>query len=109
MNNVWTWFLLAAFLLAPSHQSTPTPSHDSGVMLAAISFNARMAGMGSGKKAANDPVFVEPFARLTSSGEWQSLPCFADRDGRRYDDGQQAACSKFAKEYLSKPHTYTVV
>lgn len=108
MNNIWTWLLLVS-LMASSQQPMPTSSHGSGVMLAAVSPDARMAGMGSGKKTAKDAAFVEPFARLTSSGDWQSLPCFADRDGRRYDENQQAACAKFASEYLSKPHTYTVV
>jgi len=108
MNNIWTWLLLVS-LMASSHQSTSTSLHDSGVMLVAVSPDGHMSGMGSGKKTAKGAAFVEPFARLTSSGDWQSLPCFADRDGRRYDENQQAACSKFGSEYLSKPHTYTVV
>lgn len=109
MKNVWTWFLIAVSLLAPSDQSAPTSSNDSGAMLAAVSANARMPGIGSGKVVARGAAFVEPFARLTPSGEWQSLACFADRDGKHYDENQRAACSKFEKEYLSKPHTYTVV
>jgi hypothetical protein len=110
MNNVWTWVLLAVSLMALSQQSMPTSSHDSGVMLAAVSLDPRMLGMGSGKENAKGTAYVEPLARLTSSGEWQSLPCFADRDGKQYAANQQeAACSKFERQYLSKPHTYTVV
>jgi len=78
-------------------------------MLAAVSPDARMLGMGSGKGNAKDAAFVEPLARLSSSGEWQSLPCFADRDGKKYAANQEEDCSKFEREYLSKPHTYTVV
>ena len=39
-------------------------------------------------------------ARLTQSGEWKSLPCGPDN---------QKNCLKFAHEYLSKPHSYTVI
>jgi hypothetical protein len=107
--DVGSSVLLAVSLMVLSQQSMPTSSHDSGVMLAAVSLDARMLGMGSGKENAKGAAFVEPLARLTSSGEWQSLPCFADRDGKRYAANQQEACSKFEREYLSKPHTYTVV
>jgi hypothetical protein len=109
MNNFWTWLLLTVSVMTLSH-SMPTPTQrSSGVMLVAVSRDAYMLGAGSfGKESEKGAVFVEPFAQLTSSGEWQSLPCFADRDGRRYAD-QHNACSKFEQEYLSKPHAYAVV
>lgn len=108
MNNISARFLLAASLIASWQQPMRTSTNDSGVMLAAASHNARMLG-GPSKESTKDAVFVEPIARLTPSGEWQSLPCFADRDGRRYNENQRAACLKFEQEYLRKPHTYTVV
>jgi len=43
---------------------------------------------------------VEPLGYLTQSGEWKALPCGKDRP---------KTCPRFAREYLSKPHTYTVV
>jgi len=78
-------------------------------MLAAVSRDAYTLGAGSpGKETANGEVFVEPVARITPSGDWQALPCFADRDGRHYAN-QQTACSQFEEDYVKKPHTYTVV
>lgn len=110
MNSFWIWLLLTVPFAASSEHFVPTAAQASGgAMLAAVSRDARMLGMGSGKGAATGATFVEPFARLTSSGEWQSLACFADRDGKRYDENQRAACLKFEREYLSEPHSYTVV
>jgi hypothetical protein len=109
MNNVWTWFLLMFFLMTSSQESMPTSSHHADAMLAAVSPDARMLGMSSGKGNGKGAAFVEPLARISSSGEWQSLPCFADRDGKKYAANQEEDCSKFEREYLSKPHTYTVV
>jgi hypothetical protein len=108
MNNFWTWLLLTVSVMASSH-SVPTPAQGSGVMLAAVSRDAYTLGAGSlGKETATGEAFVEPVARITPSGDWQGLPCFADRDGRHYSD-QQTACSQFEGEYLKKPHTYRVV
>jgi hypothetical protein len=109
MNNSWKWFLLAISLIAISEKSRPTSPQESDVMLVAVSHDARMLGLGPEKENAKGTAFVEPLARLTSSGEWKSLPCFADRDGKKYAATQQEDCSKFEKVYLSKPHTYTVV
>ena len=106
MNNVWTWFVLAVSLLALSQNSVPTSAPDSGVIIAAVSRDARMLGMG-GQKPAKNVAFIEPLARLTPSREWQNLPCFADSDGKKYLN--QNDCLQFGREYLSKPHTYTVV
>jgi hypothetical protein len=108
MNNSWAWLLLTVSVVASSQHSVPTSDQRSDVMLAAVSRDARMRGTGFGKESEKGTVYVEPFARLTPSGEWLSLPCFADRDGKHYAD-QQNACSQFEREYLSKPHTYTVV
>jgi len=71
-------------------------------MLAAVSRDQSMlsGGIGSEKLIAKGSAFVEPLARLTLSGEWQSLPC---------DPNYQSTCPQFEQEYLSKPHTYTVV
>ena len=43
---------------------------------------------------------VEPIAQITSLGEWESLPC----NSRNNKD-----CIRFEGEYLSKPHSYTVI
>jgi hypothetical protein len=105
MNNFWAWLLLT--VVASSQHSVPTPAQDPGVVLAAVSRDARTLGMGSGKQSAKGAAFIEPLARLTPSGEWQNLPCFADTDGKHYLN--QNACLEFEREYLRKPHTYSVV
>lgn len=71
-------------------------------MLAAVSRIDSMlsGGISSDKWTGRGTVVVEPLARLTSSGEWKSLACSA---GKRND------CLKFAREYLNRPHSYTVV
>ena len=107
MNNFWAWLLLTISVMASSQHSVPTPVQDSGVMLAAVSRDVRVFRMSLGVDTAKGPVYVEPLARLTPSGEWRSLPCFADTDGKHYLNPN--ACSEFEQEYLSKPHTYTVV
>jgi hypothetical protein len=107
MNKFWTWLLLTISVMASSRHSVPTGDQASGVMLAAVSVDARLFRMSLGAETAKGPAYVEPLARLTPSGEWQSLPCFADRDGKHPAD--QNACLEFERGYLSKPHTYTVV
>ena len=105
--SIWRSLVLTASLIALSQQSMPVPSQDSGVMLAAVSRDARMLGMGSGKVSATGTAFIEPLGRLTPSGEWQNLPCFADTDGKHYLN--RNACLKFEREYLNKPHIYSVI
>jgi len=107
MNKFWMWLLLTISVMASSRHSVPTRDQASGVMLAAVSVDARLFRMSLGVETAKGPAYVEPLARLTPSGEWQSLPCFADRDGKHPAD--QNACLEFERGYLSKPHTYTVV
>jgi hypothetical protein len=108
MNNSWAWLLLTVSVMASPQHSVPTSDQRSDVMLAVVSRDARMRGMGVGEETEKGTAYVEPLAHLTPSGVWRSLPCFADRDGKHYTD-QQNACSQFGREYLSKPHTYTVV
>ena len=70
-------------------------------MLAAVSRDDSMlgGGIGSGKWTGRGTVVVEPLARLTRSGKWESLPC----------DDSQVGCVEFERDYLKRPHTYTVV
>lgn len=71
-------------------------------MLAAVSRDESMlvGGIGSGKWTGRGTVVVEPLARLTESGEWKSLPCGVDH---------LKGCAGFARDYLNKRHSYTVV
>ena len=107
LNNFWTSLLLTISVMASSQHSVSTPGQASGVMLAAVSPDARLFRMSLGVETAKGSAYVEPLARLTPSGEWQSLPCFADTDGKH--PANQNACLEFERDYLSKPHIYTVV
>jgi hypothetical protein len=75
---------------------------DTNVMLAAVSSDRSMlsGGISSSNWTRSGTVIVEPLARLTSSGLWVQIPCSTDN---------QKNCNKFAREYLSKRHIYTVV
>src|SRR5258708_36325366 len=80
----------------------PARSQDSAIRLAAVSRHRGMlsGGIFSGKLTAKGTAALEPLAWLTPSGEWRSLPC---------DATNQSGCRKFERDYLSKPHAYTVV
>jgi len=75
-------------------------------MLAAISRDSALVsgGLGSGRRSQPGHAFIEPIAYVSDSGKWESLPCGAGREGT-----QPKGCEVFAKEYLSKKHTYTVI
>lgn len=102
MKSLWLCLFLSAPAVVFSQQPVPSSSPDAGVVLAGVSRdNSMLAGGISGSsQTANGTVFVEPLARLTSTGEWQKLPC---------DTSHPDTCLKFEREYLSNPHIYTVV
>lgn len=102
MNGYWTWLLLVASVAALPQQPVTTSAQEDEVMLVGVSRDDSMfeGGIGSAKWTGKGTVAVEPLARITSSGKWKSLPC--DRRTKR-------GCRKFAREYLNKAHTYTVV
>ena len=104
MRGVGIGFLLvlAISLPAVNQQPAPTSLQDAAVMLAAVSRDDSMltGGLGSGRWTGRGTVVVEPLASLTPSGEWVSVPC---------DPNHPATCTKFERDYLSKPHTYTVI
>jgi len=66
-------------------------SHDDSVLTGGIS---------SGHLMKPGKVGVEPIAGLTPAGEWKAIRC---------DANHSQECKRFEREYLSKPHTYTVV
>lgn len=102
MNRIWRLLILGASVAALAQQPSRTPISDADVVLAAVSRDDGIlaGGIGLGKRLASGKLDIEPLAKLSSSGEWKGFHC----DGN-YQDG----CRKFEKEYLSKPHTYTVV
>jgi hypothetical protein len=71
-------------------------------MIAAVSHDDSVlsGGISSGGPFATGEAAVEPLAWLTPSGEWKAIRC---------DPNHPQDCKKFEREYLKKPHTYTVV
>lgn len=100
--GLFGWLLLGIAATAVDQQSAPPSSQDVKVMLAAVSRYESMfaGGIGPSKWTSRGTVAVEPLAYITSSGEWSSLPCAS---------GSGKGCRKFEREYLSKPHVYTVI
>lgn len=90
--------LLIYLLLAQA--ATPRPEDD--VMLAAVSRDSSMleGGLGGSSFTGRGSVVVEPMVLLTKTGAWKDVPC---------PPGGGPGCRKFAREYLSKPHQYTVI
>ena len=104
MRGVGIGFLLVLgiSLQAVNQRPSQSSSEDKAVMLAAVSRDDSMltGGLGSGRWTGRGTVVVEPLASLTPSGEWVSVPC---------DPSHPATCRKFERDYLSRPHTYTVI
>lgn len=102
MGRLWCWLLLIAPVAGFAQQLATTSSNDADVMVAAVSRDSSIltGGIGPGIWTGRGTVYVEPLGYITQSGEWKALPCSKD---------WPKTCPKFAREYLSKPHTYTVV
>jgi hypothetical protein len=97
LNKLLTLFVFGELALASGQQPEQTaPS----VMIAAVSRDTIGGGLGPSRRTKSGVVESEPMAFLSPSGEWQALPCKA---------GTGEGCRKFAREYLSKKHTYTVI
>jgi hypothetical protein len=94
--------LLGASVAALAQQPLQATSQDADVMVAAVSRDGCMfcGGIGPGIHMAAGAVTVEPLGYLSQSGEWKALPCGKD---------WPKTCIRFAREYLNKPHDYTVV
>jgi len=97
-----SWWLAVMPLTDVAQQHVQTSAPEPDVMLAAVSRDRSMlsGGIGSGARTAPGRVVVEPLARLSPTGNWRNVPCVA---------GDNEGCRQFAREYLSKPHSYTVI
>src|ERR1035437_5091220 len=102
MNGCCMWLILATSITVSAQELAPTSTQVGDVMLLGVSRNDSMfkGGISSAKWTGKGTIAVEPLARLTSSGQWKSLPC---------DSKSTDACIKFAHDYLNKMHTYTIV
>jgi hypothetical protein len=88
-----------------SFAQAPKPAdsaYGKNIMIVAVSHdNSVLAGgIGSGGALPSGKAAVEPLAWLSPSGEWKKILC---------DYNRPKECEKFDREYLKKPHTYTVV
>jgi hypothetical protein len=101
MDRVVSCFLLALVTAALAQQPEPKPAQDADIMLAAVARDQSLltGGIGPSNRLKQGKVAVEPMVRLTSAGEWKNVPCAPGGKG----------CQKFEREYLSKPHSYTVI
>lgn len=108
MKRMWASLLFGVSVMAVTQQPMPKPSEDTDVLLVAVSRDNYMlsGGFGPSKWTGAGTVYVEPMARLTPSGDWQDIPC-----GIKQEESPAGlrGCRKYAREYLSKPHTYLVV
>ncbi len=108
MKHTWIGILTTASLTAFSQQVVPVSSPDDGVMVVAISRDRSVlsGGLGPGVWAGRGTAYSEPIARLTPSGEWSDIPCGVAQESS--SEGRKN-CRTFAREYLGKPHAYTIV
>lgn len=57
-------------------------------------------GISTGKRTVPGTAVVEPIASINSAGKWTSIKC---------DNLHPVACKRFEREFLNKPHTYSVI
>ncbi|MFZ1085902.1 MAG: hypothetical protein WAN35_13135 [Terracidiphilus sp.] len=103
MIRFWSCLLCAFSAVSLAQTPKPAaPAPNTDVMVVAVSHDNSVLGGGidSGRPYAGKKVSVEPLAWITPSGEWKKILC---------DYGRPTECKKFEREYLKKPHTYTVV
>jgi hypothetical protein len=95
-------FLIATPVVMVPQQLPPPPSTSAKVMILAVSRDDSVlaGGISTGKIMPDRQVDVEPLAWLSSSGEWSGFRCTEDHP---------KACKTFDRDYLKKPHTYSVV
>jgi hypothetical protein len=91
--------LLLAIWPSIAGGTDPAPTR---IMVAGVSRDDNMfkGGIGSSKWTGSGTVAIEVIAWITPDGTWQKLPC---------DYADPVKCRRFAHEYLTRTHTYTVV
>jgi hypothetical protein len=77
-------------------------SEATDVMVVGVAHDASVMGGGisSSNFEAPGKAGVQPIAWLSPSGGWKKILC---------DESHSSECKDFDREYLSRPHTYTVV
>jgi hypothetical protein len=103
MSRIYIFLLCAFTPFSQGQQQKPADSaQGADIMIVAVSHdNSVLAGgIGSASPLPSGKAAVEPLAWLSPSGEWKKILC---------DDNHPKECKKFEREYLKKPHSYTVV
>lgn len=109
MSGLWSIALISVIAIVvggqrPVKHASPTTE----IMIAAVSRDEYMLrGENFSRRWTREgTVAVEPLARLTPSGDWIGLPCSNHTEDTA--DGPKN-CIAFARRYLSKRHTYTII
>ncbi len=92
-------FVSAAMLVS---FASPSITQTSEALVVAVSRNDSVlsGGIGTGSNAAPGKINLEILAYVSADGQWKSHPC-----AQNYTK----ACEKFARDYLGKSQTYTVI
>jgi hypothetical protein len=98
-------FILSVVLAAQSTKPATIPE-PGDVMIVGVAHDSSVMGGGisSSQFLPQGKVAVEPFATVTPSGEWRLLSCYETSSGNN-----SPGCKNFDRDYLRKPHDYSVV
>jgi len=103
MKNFWLSLVsIISTALYPQAQNPAPSSETTDVMVVGVAHDTSVMGGGISSSHFDAPgmASVQPIAWLTPGGEWRKIAC---------DYKHPRECKKFDREYLSKPHSYTVV
>jgi hypothetical protein len=93
---------LGVSVMAWAQQPGGRSDHGGDVMVVAVARDTNLSASGttSGELLKKGKVEVSPLAWLAPTGDWRAIDC---------DNDHPDACLKFDREYLKKPHTYSVI
>jgi hypothetical protein len=103
MKHLWIGLFSVISTVLYSQAPTSAPSREANdVMVVGVAHDSSVMGGGisSSNLLAPGKASVQPIGWLTPAGEWKRIRC---------DPNQPKECKRFDREYLSKPHSYTVV
>jgi len=102
MKFIRTCVVLCISVVASAQQPAGRSDHGDDVMIVAVAHDTSVYDGGTtfGELMKGRNVDVMPLAWLTPNGDWRKIDCDYDHPN---------ACLKFDREYLKKPHTYSVI
>ena len=107
MKYLWFGVLFLSSAILISQSSNPASFKDNAdVMVVGVAHDNSIMGGGIGSSHFLPPgkAEVQPIAWITPAGEWKKIFCVWTNG-----PGLSPACKRFDRDYLSKPHDYTVV